>query len=37
MTDIVRRGARTSPAQAVDAEVAAHPDGRADLRDEAGR
>ncbi|WP_152054496.1 IS256 family transposase [Tautonia marina] len=37
LTDILRRGARTLLAQAIEAEVVAYLDGRADLRDEAGR
>jgi transposase-like protein len=37
LTDILRRGARTLLAQAVEAEVAAYVEARAHLKDEAGR
>ena len=37
LTDLLRQGARTLLAQAIEAEVAARIDARAHLRDQAGR
>jgi putative transposase len=37
LTEVLRRGARTWLAQAVEAEVAAYLEARAHLKDEAGR